>query len=256
MLARIGPPNHGSGFMYDTSFDRAGSEIRNTDRRALWVLRIVALAAMIAAASTADGQMPGAPVLQNAWAAPGFVGAVDIAGGSDATVYAGAASWTPASGRFQLSGGLGYQTRTGESSGAAYGARLAIPFGGAASSFGFAAFAGVGGANRTDRDTLESTGTDTTASTAQIPVGAAIGWRHALGANRGISLYATPSYVFFTGGSENGGLFRAAVGADIGITRSIGATAGVEFGGTRARELGGPSGTLYGVGVSYAFGRQ
>jgi len=31
---------------------------------------------------------------------------------------------------------------------------------------------------------------------------------------------------------------------------------GVDFGGTRAAALGGPSGVLYGVGVSYAFKRR
>jgi len=93
-------------------------------------------------------------------------------------------------------------------------------------------------------------------STGQFPIGAAVGYRKAIGSNHGVSVYATPSYVFFTGGTKTENLFRAAIGADVGITSSFGATAGVEFGQTRPRGFGGPSGTSYGVGVSYAFGRQ
>jgi hypothetical protein len=84
----------------------------------------------------------------------------------------------------------------------------------------------------------------------------AIGWRRAIGGSHGLSVYATPNYVFFSGGSKTGGLFRAGIGADVGITGSLGVTGGAEFGGTRGRAVGGPSGVLYGVGVSYAFRRQ
>jgi hypothetical protein len=243
--------------VYDTSFDDSGS--RRTDRTVLWALRIAGLIATIAAVS-ADAQMPGAPVLQNAWSTPGIVGALNVTGGSDGPTYAAAGSWAPVSGRFQLSGGVGYQTRTGSGSSAAYGARLAMPFGGASSSFGFAAFAGIGGGGSRTKKTTPSVPVDTladsTASTAQIPVGVGLGWRRSFGGARGLSLYATPSYVFYTGGSHSGSLFRTAVAADFGITQRIGATAGIEFGATRSRAIGGPSGTLYGIGVSYALGRR
>ena len=225
--------------MYDASFDRS---------RLVWALRLAGLLAVLMAAS-AGAQMPGMPVLQNVWASPGLIGALDIGGGADGTTYAGAIGWTPGSGRFQFSGGLGGRSRTGAGSGTVYGARLALPFGGASSTFGFAAFAGIGGGTSAKT-------TDSTASTAQIPVGAAIGWRHAIGSNHGISVYADPSYVFFTGGSGSSNLFRASIGADVGITSSLGASLGIEFGGTRARGFGGPSGTLYGLGVSYAFGKR
>ena len=247
----------GDGFMYDTSFDDSGSP--RTDRTVLWTLRIAGLIATIAAVS-ADAQMPGAPVLQNAWGTPGIVGAVNVTGGRDGSTYAAAGSWAPGSARFQVSGGLGYQTRTGSSSSVAYGARVAMPFGGASSSFGFAAFAGVGGGGSGTKKTAPSfpvdTLADSTVSTAQVPVGVGIGWRRAFGGARGVSVYATPSYTFYTGGSHSGGLFRTAIAADVGITQRIGATAGIEFGATRARAIGGPSGTLYGMGVSYALGRR
>src|SRR5437588_8614124 len=94
------------------------------------------------AAISAGAQLPGAPVLQNAWASPGVVGALDFGGGADGSVVAAAAGWTPGSGRFQVSGGLGSRTLTGHGSSFAYGARVAVPiFGGGASAFGVAAFA-------------------------------------------------------------------------------------------------------------------
>jgi hypothetical protein len=202
-------------------------------------------------ASVARAQLPGVPVLQNAWATPGIVGALDIGGGSDGSVYAAAGSWTPVSGRFQVSGGAGFESRSGASSRGVYGARVAIPLGGASSTFGFGAFGGIGGGSGG-----KTAAADSTASTLEIPIGAAIGWRHTVGASHGVSVYATPSYVYFSGGSQNKGLIRTAFGADIGVTRSIGATVGVEFGQTRARGLGGPSGSLYGLGLSYALGQR
>lgn len=245
--------------MYDKIFDRSN------DRRILWLARILGLTAVAALASSADAQLPGVPVLQNAWATPGLVGAANFGGGSGQTVFAGAVGWSPGSGRFQLSGGAGYESQTDFDGRAVYGARIAMPFGGKSSSFGFGAFAGVGGgaARKAKAGSSVATGPtvtadlkDTVSWTTQIPVGAAVGYRRTIGSNHGISLYATPAWMFYSGGSKSGGLFRVGVGADIGITRSLGATLGADFGGTRAKELGGPSSTQYGVGVSYAFGHR
>lgn len=199
-------------------------------------------------ASAAAAQMPGAPVLQNAWASPGLVGAVNY-GGGDGSVYAAAVSWASATARFQLSGGVGARSLSGGGgSKSVYGVRAAIPLGGATSAIGFGVFAGVGGGQAATGDTVSSN--------TQIPIGAAIGWRRALGATHGFSVYATPSYLYLTGGTKSGGVARAGVGVDLGITKSLGATVGAEFGATRAKGLGGPTGTLYGIGVSYAFGRR
>lgn len=245
--------------MYDVTFDHS------RDRRLLWIARALALGAVAAVASSADAQLPGAPVLQNVWATPGLVAAANFGGGSGESVVAGAVGWSPGSGRFQVSGGAGYQTQTDFTGRPVYGARVALPFGGAASSFGFGAFAGVGGGPARKAKmtvaavgggTVTSTIPDTVSWTTQIPVGAAVGYRRTIGSNHGISVYATPAWVFYTGGTKANGLFRAAIGVDIGITRSLGATVGVDFGGTRAKELGGPSSTQYGVGVSYALGRR
>lgn len=245
--------------MYDATFDHS------RDRRLLWTVRAIATIAIAAIASSADAQIPGAPVLQNAWATPGIVAALNYAGSSGENVVAAAGGWSPGSARFQVSGGVGYQTQTDFSGRAVYGARVAMPFGGKSSSFGFAGFAGVGGgpARKMKVASLTAGGTidsimvsDTLASTTQIPLGAAIGYRRAIGSNHGISIYATPAWVIYSGGTKTDGLFRAAVGADIGITSALGATVGVDFGGTRAKELGGPSSAQYGIGVSYALGKR
>jgi len=247
--------------MYDATFDRS------RDRRLLWAMRAIATIAIAAVASSAGAQIPGAPVLQNAWATPGLVAALNYAGGSGENVFAGAAGWSPGSARFQLSGGVGYQTQTDFSGRAVYGARVAMPFGGKSSTFGFAAFAGIGGGPARKMkvpgivggDGIGSdsiTVSDTLASTAQIPLGAAVGYRRTIGSNHGISLYATPAWVIYSGGAKTGGVFRVAIGADVGITRALGATVGVDFGGTRAKELGGPSSAQYGIGVSYALGKR
>jgi hypothetical protein len=215
--------------------------------RRLKIGRWVAMTATVTA-STLGAQMPGAPILQNAWAAPGVVAAVDYAGG-DGSLYAGAVSWGSATGRFQLSGGLGVRSQSGSTgSNSVYGVRAALPLGGATSPIGFGAFAGVGGGKLPKADS--------TASNTQVPVGVAVGWRRAVGASHGFSLYATPSYVFLTGGSKSGGVVRTGVGVDFGITKALGATVGAEFGASRAKGEGGPTGTLYGVGVSYALGRR
>jgi hypothetical protein len=204
--------------------------------------------AMLACAARAIAQMPGTPVLQNAWASPGIVGALNVSGGADGTIYAAAASWATASSRLQLSGGLGARSRSGAGTKSVYGLRLAVPFGGASSAIGFGAFAGVGATATGNANSVDSV-----AATTAFPVGLAIGWRHALGDSRGISLYATPSYLFIPGSTtNNAGLFRAAIGVDVGVARALGLTGGVEFGQSRTRTEGGPTGTLYGVGISYA----
>jgi hypothetical protein len=69
-------------------------------------------------------------------------------------------------------------------------------------------------------------------------------------------VYATPSYLFLSGGSSNGGLVRTGLGVDVGVSKTLGVTVGVEFGQNRVSAKGGPTGTSYGLGVSYAVGRR
>jgi len=211
--------------------------------------RTAMILAMVACATQAPAQMPGAPVLQNAWASPGVVVAFNFAGGSEGPVYSAAGSWTTATARLQLSGGIGIGSNDGSGSGSntVYGLRLAVPLGGRSAAFGFGAFAGVG-AGAAPADSL--------ASATTFPIGVAIGWRHSLGATAGFSIYATPSYIFLTGESSQTGLVRASIGVDVGLTRAIGVTVGAEFGQGRPGAEGGPSGTLYGLGLSYALGHR
>ena len=238
--------------MHGTLIGLLGADVWPQGRLCRAAVAAVAVSLATVRATVAGGQMPGAPVLQNAWATPGVVGAIDFASGADGTVFAAAASWSPASGRMALSGGFGSRRITSIGSRSVYGLRLAIPFGGGPSSnVGFAVFAGAGGSGggrRAVGDSIESK--------SEVPLGAAIGWRRALGATHGLSIYASPSYLLLSGGTKSGGLVRGAVGADVGLTTSLGLTAGVEFGQTRGRAIGGPSGTLFGVGLAYAFGRR
>jgi hypothetical protein len=240
--------------MFDSSFDRGKGGIPRSDRRLLWILRIAAAGALTAMAGSANAQLPSAPLLQNVWTMPGMAAAFNAGGGGGGTVYAAAGSWTPASGRFQISGGVGSQTVSGVGTSWAYGARAAMPLGNPQANFGFAAFAGIGGASAVNRS-ADTARTDTTATLAsRIPVGLSVGWRHAIG-SRGFSVYASPAYVWVTGNGQSKGLLRTGIGADVGITSSIGITGGVELGQNSAIP-GAPAGTVYGLGVSYAFGRR
>jgi len=249
--------------MYDASFDGPQSE-QTRAQGWLWALRLAAIAAVLMATSSA-AQMPGTPTLQNAFVAPGAVAAFDFGGASGGQTYAAAASYAPASAKLLFAGGYGWRNGSGTSQSGVYGLRLAFPFGSANGSFGFAAFAGVGGGPQltTSRTRVVSNGvltgtvvTDTLSSTTQVPIGLSIGWRRFFGGSQGLSFYATPNYVFYSGGTANGNLMRVGIGSDIGISPALGVSLGAEFGATRAAALGGPSSVLYGVGVSYVFRRQ
>lgn len=233
--------------MYDASFD--GKDLEDPRaRRWLWALRLAAIAAVMLAAST-EAQIPGIPTLQNAWAAPGGVVAFNFGGGPDGQTYAAAMSYAPSSAKLLFAGGYGWRNGSGTTQNGVYGLRLAFPFGSKTGSFGFAAFAGVGGGP-------ETTVRDTLSSTTQVPIGLSIGWRRFFGGSQGFSIYASPNYVFYSGGTANGNLMRVGIGSDIAISPAIGVTLGVDLGGTREAALGGPSGVVYGVGVSYAFKRR
>jgi hypothetical protein len=217
-------------------------------RRLSAILPIATLAFLV---DTARAQMPGSPVLQNAWANPGITAAINVSNLGGASSYAGAVGWAPGTARFQLSAGVGAQTRSNSSTSAVYGARLNIPVKGApTSSLGISVFAGYGAI---------SGGTiDTSVTKALIPIGATVGYRRAIGDTRGISIYASPVYeaVNRGGGASNASVFRGAVGLDVGITSAIGLTLGAEFGGHQSDGSGKPSGTAFGGAISYAIGAR
>jgi len=132
-----------------------------------------------ALAPAAHGQMPGLPVLQNAFVSPGMAAAVNAGGGSGATTYAAALGWAPGSARFQISVGGGALVSSGET-GATVGLRAAMPvFAFMGGNLGVAAFAGVGGG----KGAREAQGRP---GLGQLPIGAAVGYRRGLGATRGL----------------------------------------------------------------------
>jgi hypothetical protein len=211
-------------------------------------MRLSALLVIVPAILPA--QMPGAPVLQNAWATPGFVVAANFAGGSGSSVWAAAASWGPGDSiaRFALSGGGGTQSVSGGTSRGVYGARIAMSLaqmmGG---KLGLGVFGGVGGG-------AGGSG-DTTAIKTLMPVGVSIGFRQAMG-SRGFSVYGSPSLQRASGTAGSSSRVRFGLGLDVGLSTNFGVTGGVEFGQSTPDGKVGPRGTSYGVGGSFALGRR
>ena len=209
---------------------------------------ILALSLVTLHATAGRAQMPGAPVLQNAWASPGLVVAADFAGGSG-SLYGGAVGWAPGSGRFQLSAGVGSQTPKGGSGRVVYGVRAAFPlFQAMSGKLGVAGFVGMGGGS--------AKAGDTTSSKSLVPVGATVGYRQAIGtAGRGISGYLAPSFQFHSGAFQKKNYFRVAGGVDVGISARFGLTLGFESGANAKAGDVGPSGSLFGIGASMKLGR-
>lgn len=204
------------------------------------------LVAVVLCPSPVGAQMLGVPVLQNAFANPGFTVAANLSTESGATAYGLAAAWSPGGARFQISGGAGSFVPDEGSSVGTGGIRAMVPIaqfmGG---SMGVAAFAGGGAASQDD------------ATIVTVPVGAALGYRRALW-GRGVSVYVAPFYSWSRAsmdGAEavSSGVVRASAGLDVGVFRSLGLTVGAEFGATPEVGEPGPTGTRFGVGVSYAF---
>ena len=194
-------------------------------------------------------QLPGVPVLQNAFANPGLTIGINYGKGDDSKAYAGAISWAPASARFQVTGGFGAFEPDGADRASAWGARASVPITQTmmAGKLGIGAFAGVGGASQNG------------VSLINVPVGASVSWRTRLGERRGISLYAAPFYswtrVKLDEGSESKGLLRASLGVDVAVVPSLGITVGYELGQKAGEDEPGASGGTFGVGISYALRR-
>ena len=216
--------------------------------------RVVSLAAalVLAAPGAARAQMLGVPVLQNGFSNPGITVAVNYGTADSVRGYGIAAAWAPPSGLFQVSGGFGGYDRDEGKAWPTYGGRVAVPltrFTGNGS-FGVAPFAGIGAASRDGVSILH------------IPVGAAAGYRRALGATRAISVYGSSFYGWTratsdadTDASEQKGLIRFSIGVDVTVIPSLGLTLGYEFGAKAGDEEPGPASSMFGIGLSYAFRR-
>ena len=194
-------------------------------------------------------QLPGVPVLQNAFSNPGLTIGINYGKGDDSKAYAGAISWAPTSGRFQVTGGFGAFEPDGADRASAWGARASVPITQTmmAGKLGVGAFAGVGGASQSGVSLLH------------VPAGASVSWRTRLGERRGISLYAAPFYswtrVSFDGESQSKGLLRASVGVDVAVVPSLGITVGYEAGQKAGEDEPGATGGTFGVGISFALRR-
>lgn len=205
----------------------------------------LALAALVPATAL-RGQMPGAPVLQNAFANGGVTVAVNHGSSKDLSLLGGALAWAPGTGRFQMSAGLGRATPDRGDAQFAWGARLGVPlFSFAGGRAGLAPFVGIGGAGRDSVKTL------------LVPAGVGAGWRFALGSTRALSVYATGTYLWareeFGAESVSGSLFRVAAAADVTVFRNVGLTLGYEGGGEAGTGEAGPRGPIFGAGLSWAF---
>ena len=218
--------------------------------RTLRVLASLAAIVTLAGPRVIQAQMLGVPVLQNGFSNPGITLAINYGTADSVRGYGVAGAWAPPSGLFQVSGGIGGYDRDEGKAWATYGGRLAVPltrFTGNGS-FGVAPFAGIGAANREG------------ASILHIPVGAAAGYRRALGATRAISAYGSSFYDWTrttsdadTDASDQKGLIRFSVGLDVTVIPSLGLTLGYEFGAKADEDEPGPRSPAFGIGLSYAF---
>ena len=212
-------------------------------------IKCLALVAMAAGARSAKAQLPGIPVIQNAFANPGVTIAVNYGHSEESKAYAGAVAWAPASARFQVTGGFGAFEPDGADRANAWGARGAVPITQTmmAGKLGIGVFGGVGGASQ---DTV---------SLLHVPAGASVSWRTRLGERRGISFYAAPFYSWtrVSVGEErlSKGLVRASVGVDVAVVPSLGITVGYELGQEAGLDEPGATGGIFGVGISYALRR-
>jgi len=218
--------------------------------RALRARHAALLVAALVLPAAATAQLPGLPVLQNAFSNPGVTAAANYGSGDGSTTLGLAGAWAPSSGRFQFSAGVGSFDLEDAERATAYGGRIAAAlFSFAGGSIGVAPFVGVGGAS------LEGQ------RLTHVPAGVGLGWRRALGATRAISLHASPFFSWWRATVDTGdedevlskGLFRASVGADVTLFSNFGATAGLEAGSKAENGDPGPTGTVWGVALSYAF---
>lgn len=204
------------------------------------------IAALAASSGTADAQMPGLPVLQNAFANPGITIGVNYGSGKDLTGSGAAGAWAPGSARFVLSAGVGTASPKDSRDGATtYGGRISAPvFRFMAGAMGVGVFAGIGGASQ--------------AKTGVIVAGVSGGYRRALG-SMGVSLHVAPSWqrtsVSVAGDAFSGSVVRVSSGIDVSFGGRYGATIGVETGAKAADDEPGPRGTMFGIGLSYALRR-
>ena len=205
------------------------------------------LLGLTAISVSAIAQVPGAPVLQNAFANPGLAIAANFGGGAGQSFYGAAAAWGLGSGKLQVSGAAGAARSNGATRGA-YGGRLAASvWSSSGGALGVAAFGGVGGAPGT-----QTAGVVTTPAVMTVPAGVTFGYRRPLGSSRGMSAYVSPFYRWMrtdSGTVASTGSVRVSLGLDFAFSPSFGATFGTELG----QRSGGSAGSASTVGAAISF---
>ena len=205
---------------------------------------------LTAIAASASAQVPGAPVLQNAFANPGLAIAANFGGGAGQSFYGAAAALGLGAGKLQLSGAAGAAHANGATRGA-YGARLsASVWSNSSGGIAVAAFGGLGGAPRTRTGDVV-----TSPAVLSIPAGVSLGYRHALGSTRGMSAYVSPFYRWMrtdSGTVVSKNSMRVSLGLDFAFSQSFGATFGAELG----QNNGGSGAGTVGAAISFVPGRR
>ena len=214
-------------------------------RTSVTVISLVVMIALSLTAAGARAQMPGLPVLQNAFANPGITVGVNYARAEKLDGLGAAVAWAPGSARFVLSVGAGTATPDTGDGATSYGGRVAVPvmtlMGG---SMGLGAFAGLGGMTQN--------------SLSLVVAGLSAGYRRAMGA-MGVSAHIAPSWqrasASLAGETSSGSVIRYSGGVDVSFGGRYGATVGFETGGSAGADEPGPRGTVFGLGFSYALRR-
>lgn len=245
---------------------RAGGGVRRRARIAGRAGAALVAIALSGSAGALGAQMPGLPVLQDGFVSHGWSLAANGGTTEDATAFGVAAAWTPASQRFQLSAGFGGLRPERGPTSANGGLRLAVPVvtpwsGRESSSLGLAVFGGVGGARLSERGVV------------YVPLGVGLGYRRRMGESRAVALFVTPffNWVRRTGeqpaevregegegegegaASQDSNLFRTSLGLDAVLTSRLGASIGYEFGASAEAGRPGPTGGVFGAGLSFRF---
>jgi hypothetical protein len=195
--------------------------------------------------SRASAQMPGLPVLQNAFANPGITVGVNYGHSTEFNGIGAAGAWAPGSARFVLSAGVGTATPDTGKGATAYGGRVAVPVMKLMSgSIGLGAFGGIGGMSQN--------------GFSLVVAGLSAGYRRPMG-SMGFSVHAAPSWqrsaITVAGKTFSTSAIRVSSGVDISFGGRYGATVGVEAGGKTKKDEPGPSGSVFGLGFSYALRR-
>lgn len=211
---------------------------------------MVVMGMLLQPAPAAHAQMLGLPVAQNAFVNPGVTVAGNYGTGERGHTFGGAAAWAPGS-RLMVAGGAGvFNPDVADVDGGfTWGTRAAfsLPFTRPDGPLGVAVFAGLGGGSVGD------------ATEFSVPFGASVGYRIAIGEQRGVSAYAAPllrwTRVTMDDETVGGTQARASVGFDVALLPALGFSFGYEFGADAEDGEPGPTGPLLGIGISWAFRR-